>query len=175
MRISILCIILLTGLNYISSAQSIQKISDNRKIQFDSNYFQKDEFGDTVIIVFGTSRKYTKEFYEIHFPGEFDFKFIEFVRKYPDKNDCTKLVFYHMAAPHQGHEEYLIHKARLDRTQVIFDQEVDFLYWFNNSGKLMEKTLILVREEEWIGKKKRVNGIGVQINTFGSCRDLIEN
>jgi hypothetical protein len=45
---------------------------------------------------------------------------------------------------------------------------------FENEPFLFEKTLILVNSDDWSRKEKNIKGIGVQIYTTGSCKDLIE-
>lgn len=162
---------------FSSNAQSIKKTSENRKENFSTNYYQKEYPNDTIIIVFDTNQSSTSLIEDIHFKNEYDFSYFKYSRKYPNLNSCVLLEFYHMAGPHQGHEEYLINKKQLLKKEykILFDQKHDFLFWHRNESKLDSRTLILIEQREWESKKNKVRGMGVQISTFGSCNDLIEN
>lgn len=164
------------GIHFSINAQSIKKITENRKEQFASNYIPKKSANDTLIIVFNVNESSTNKIHDIHFKNVFDLKYIKYSRKYLNLDSCVLLEFYHMAGPHQGHEEYLINKKQIIKKdyKILFDDELDFLYWFNNESELMEKTLILVEKNEW-NRTNKIKGLGVQISTFGSCKDLIEN
>lgn len=172
----LILIICFLGIHFSVNAQSIKKTSNNRKDQFKSNYILKKSANDTLIIIFNMNTLSTSFTQDIHYKNVFDFKYIKYSRKYPNLDSCVLLEFYHMAGPHQGHEEYLIHKNQLIKKdfKILLDEELNFLFWFKNESELMDKTLILVSEKDW-KKGGNVNGLGVQISTFGSCRDLIEN
>ncbi|MFN3800807.1 hypothetical protein [Belliella pelovolcani] len=73
-------------------------------------------------------------------------------------------------------EIYCIDKADLclEVITIIEEFKTPFIYWFENDSNLFEKTLILIDSTDWISKESNIKGIGVQIYTTGSCKDLIE-
>ncbi len=158
------------------NAQSIKKISENRKEKFTTNYFQKEYSNDTIIIVFDTNQSSTSLIEDVHFKNEYNFRYFKYSRKYPNLDSCVLLEFYHMAGPHQGHEEYLINKRQVVKKdyQILFDKEHDFIFWFKNESNLESRTLLFVDQIAWESKKNIIKGVGVQISVFGSCDDLIE-
>jgi hypothetical protein len=71
---------------------------------------------------------------------------------------------------------YSIDKTNLllDSLTLLEESKIPFVFWFKNDSFLFEKTLILVSSDDWSSKERNIKGIGVQIYTTGSCKDLIE-
>ena len=172
----LIIILVYVSICFSSNAQSIKKISENRKEKFTTNYYQKEYSNDTIIIVFDTNQSSTSLIEDVHFKNEYNFRYFKYSRKYPNIDSCVLLEFYHMAGPHQGHEEYLINKRQVVKREykILFDQEHDFIFWYKNASKLESKTLLFVDQIAWESKKNIIKGVGVQIGVFGSCDDLIE-
>ena len=156
----------------------IKTISTNYKEGNSSNsYYRRTNPQDTVLVIFKSEhRDVEKSLREWKFNGQLLNDEI-FKKKYPLLEDsCIELKFIHHPGPPMFNDIYCIDKADLclDTITIIEEFKTPFIYWFENDSNLFEKTLILIDSTDWISKESNINGIGVQIYTTGSCKDLIE-
>src|SRR5690606_32352951 len=146
----------------------------NRKQEYRDNYFPREAAQDTVLIIFDINKEKTNRTGKIQKVGDFEFEYVEINRTYPGENSCISLKFFHNPGPVWGHEAYLVNKTDLRNIKIICDEKKDFIFWFENTEILMEKTLILTSKEDWESKELVIKGLGVQVNTSGSCDDVID-
>ncbi|MCH7415904.1 hypothetical protein MM213_20555 [Belliella sp. R4-6] len=155
----------------------IKVLSTNYKEVNNSSNYRRSNLQDTVLIVFNSEHKdVEKSLRQWKFNGELLNDEI-FKRKYPLLEDsCIELKFIHHPGPPMFNDIYCIDKANLclETITIIEENETSFIYWFENDSLLFEKTLILIDSTDWISKESKIKGIGVQIYTTGSCKDLIE-
>ncbi|MFC0656593.1 hypothetical protein [Mongoliitalea lutea] len=157
----------------------IKPISTNYKEGISSkSYYKRSNPQDTILIIFNSEHiNVEKNLRKWTFDGEVIKEEI-FKKKYPLlKDPCIELKFTHHPGPPMFDDVYWIDKAKLclDTITIIDENKTPFIYWFENDSNLFEKTLILVDSTDWISKVSNIKGIGVQIYTTGSCKDLIEN
>jgi len=55
-------------------------------------------------------------------------------------------------------------KKALGKYPIIYESETDYSFWIDNDP-LNEKTLIMIEEEDWKGRSKKVQGIQISFNT----------
>lgn len=156
----------------------IEPLSINFEKANPSSYYKRGNPQDTVLIIFNSEhRDVEKSLRNWTFNDEILNDEI-FKKKYPLlKDPCIELKFIHHPGPPMYNDIYCIDKANLclDTITILEEDEIPFIFWFENDSILFEKTLILVESADWSSKKKNIKGIGAQIYTTGSCRDLIEN
>lgn len=154
----------------------VKKISKNYRDDFKESYYNRTNLGDTVLIIINQRIPNLLIENRIRRFNNLDYEEIVFIKKYDKPIDpCVELKFIHHPGPPMANEQFLIDKRFVDKSaiQVIFEKDTHVNDWLNHESDFFEKTLILVDEKDWFGKKKKVKGIGVQIYTTGSCNDLI--
>jgi hypothetical protein len=152
--------------------------SKNRIEDFNSSYYERANPQDTVIIILDFDHLEVEKSLK-----KWKFRNVGFIdkifkKKYLNLQDsCIELKFIHHPGPPMGNDTYWIDKRMLNQNTILILEEKDipFTYWFKNDSDLFDKTLILVNSNEWSKKEKNIEGLGVQIYTTGSCKDLIEN
>ena len=155
----------------------IKVVSTNYKEGNSIGYYRRSNPQDTVLVIFNSEhRDVEKSLRRWTFKNEV-LKYEILKKKYPLlKYSCIELKFIHHPGPPMYSDIYSIDKANLllDSLTILEESKIPFDFWFKNDSYLFEKTLILVSSDDWSRKKKNIKGIGVQIYTTGSCKDLIE-
>lgn len=152
--------------------------SKNYIEDFNSSYYKRENPQDTVLIILAFDHIEVEKSIK-----KWEFKNVRFIdkifkKKYLNlKDPCIELKFIHHPGPPMGNDIYWIDKRMLNLNTILILEEKDipFTYWFKNHADLFDKTLILIDSNDWTKKEKKIVGLGVQIYTTGSCKDLIEN
>lgn len=151
----------------------IKQVTDNRTKQAQSMFVPKGSPEDTVLIVFDTGQKRVNLTQDSPIP-DYKFKYLLYMKSYPPPtNSCALLTFNHNARRPFGHEEFLITKQKaVGNYPIIYESKTDYSFWFSND-QLNEKTLIMIEEEDWNGRSKKVKGLQISFNT-AFCDDVID-
>jgi len=161
-RLTFFSLLLVLATNALGQAK---KVSDNKKPEFSTNYFPKENSEDTTYVVLDFERDRLEIRKDKENAGNYNFDRIRFTMAYNNPLSPNEIVYFiHIAGPPFGNEVYSVNKSSLSRDRIIFEPEKNAVFWYHNYLRLKETIVILIDLKDWENKKDWVKGLGVQVS-----------
>jgi len=161
-RLTFFSLLLVLATNALGQAK---KVSDNKKPEFSTNYFPKENSEDTTYVVLDFERDRLEIRKDKEKVGDYKFDLIMFTMAYNNPQSPNEIVYFaHFAGPPFGNEVYSVNKRSLSRDRIIFEPEKNAVFWYHNYLRLKETIVILIDLKDWENKKDWVQGLGVQVS-----------